>query len=66
MIFLLNCQKYPALFYAKNRTNLSRKFHSDYLLELFEMASFFKKSFQYLENRSVYFYISKSSEFVVV
>ena len=54
LVYLENCQ-----------------FQSYLLLELFKTANFFKKSFsffffQFLENRSRYFYISKSSDFVVV
>ena len=44
MIFLLNCQKNPALFYAKKKEQVYPKncqFHSGLLLELFKMADFF-------------------------
>ena len=59
--------KKSCTFYAKNRTNLSQKLPISQWFT-FRTANFFKKSFffEYLENRSRYFYISKSSEFVKV
>ena len=43
MIFLLNCQQNPAIFYAKNRTNLSQKLSISqwFTFKLFKMADFF-------------------------
>ena len=46
MIFLLQCKKNPALFYAKNRTKISLKLPV-LLLELFKTANFFQKILTY-------------------
>ena len=80
MIFLLNCQK--ILHFFVQNTDLiyleNCQFHSGLLVKLFKTAIFFKNRnlrifdfftfffFEYLENRSRYLYISKSSEFVMV
>ena len=78
MIFLLNSQENPALFMQKTEQICLEnwQFHSGLLLELFKNGKFFQNLnlrifrflffFEYLENRSRYFYISKSSEFVMV
>ena len=78
VIFLLFCQKSPAVFYAKNRNKLSLKMPISQCVTLrtFKNGRFKKKNlnlrifqfflfFEYFGNRSRYFTNSKSAEFVV-